>query len=595
MYKLGLHIGHNASCALMKDGKVLYVGQEERFTRIKNIMGFPKLALEHGFKTLGISGKDIDEACYSSIVDHALFTKASNITNFTIRDYYEYYGERFYEKVFKGESVLDYLKWLRDDKQFNSHPNHFDFSFLTDEMLLKEDEWVAHFQKEERRFLSETFEIPNEKIRFTDHHTGHAYYAYYGSPFRGKDCGILVLDGSGDGRNQTVWEVKDDNITNIASTIENDIGRVYKLATLLLGMRPDEHEYKVMGLAPYAKDKYIDKAYEALKDLSEVKDMKIHNKNRPENLFEHLKSAWIDQRFDNIGGAVQRFSEEMARDLIQDIHDNTGLRRFVISGGIALNVKMNKIIAEMDCVDEFFVCGSGADESLSIGGCYILNDNSKTAKPLENNYLGLDAANHQDDELWSQILEKYDVHDNVTNDEIADILAQGNVIARVWGRAEFGARALGHRSILADPSKRESVHHINEAIKSRDFWMPFALSILEEYASDYIVNPKNIQAPYMTIAFDTKPENYKKIQAGTHPYDKTVRPQIVTKEAAADYHELIEAFRQKTGIPGLLNTSFNLHGEPIVNTLKDAIHTLENSGLNYLVYQDRLVEKRVKD
>ena len=592
MYKLGLHIGHNASCALMKDGEIVYVGQEERFTRIKNIMGFPYKALKHGMEREGITGEDIEVACYSSKVSLPLFIKSSYISNLSIRDYYDYYGDRYYNRRMKGENCLDYFQWMRDDEQFNKHPSYFDYSFLTDEVLLDDDKSVELFRQEEVRFLSEEFDIPKERIQFTDHHTGHAYYAYYASPFRGKDCAIVVLDGWGDGANQTVWKAENDVMTEIARAGENDIGRVYKLATLLLGMRPDEHEYKVMGLAPYAKEEYIDRAYEALKDLCKIEGMKIKHNKRPDNLFNYLKEAWLDHRFDNIGGAVQRFSEEIGCALIENIHQETGIRRFVLSGGIALNVKMNKAISELDCVDEFFVCGSGADESLSVGGCYILNKDEKGGEPLKNLYLGYDSADGLDDPEWDQVREEFEVVEDVSDQEVAKILASGEVVARIAGRAEFGARALGNRSILADPSRKESVYRINEAIKQRDFWMPFALSILEEYTDDYLSNPKSIFAPHMTIGFDTLPDKYLDIQGGTHPYDKTVRPQFVTIEAAPRYHSLISAFKDETSTPALLNTSFNLHGEPIVNDLKDALHTLRDSGLNYLLFENRLIKKK---
>lgn len=590
MYKLGLHIGHNASCALMRDGKIVYVGQEERFCRTKNIMGFPFQALKHGFERERISGTDIDAACYTSIIESALFNKASYITNFSIRDYHDYYGDRYYNRIMAGENCLDYLKWVRDEDKFNAHPSYFDFSFLDDEDVLLDDEKSNQlFQKEQLRFLSETFGIPTERIQFTDHHTGHAYYAYYASPFRGKECGVIVLDGWGDGANQTVWQAKNDEITELARAAENDIGRVYKLATLLLGMRPDEHEYKVMGMAPYAKDDYISKTYEALAPLSKIENMKIVKDQRPDNLFTYLKDAWLDKRFDNIGGAVQRFSEEIGCALVQNIHEKTGLRRFVVSGGIAMNVKMNQAISELDCVDDFFVCSSGADESLSIGGCYLLN---KGGQPLPNAYLGFDAADDLETQDWDEIMQEFDLQEDITDEEIAEILANGEIVARIAGRAEFGARALGNRSILADPSRADSVYRINEAIKQRDFWMPFALSILEDHADDYLDNPKRLAAPFMTIAFNTLPNNYDKIKAGTHPYDRTVRPQFVSPELTPHYYALISAFKNRTGIPALLNTSFNLHGEPIVNDLQDALHTLRSSGLNYVLFENYLISKK---
>ena len=167
------------------------------------------------------------------------------------------------------------------------------------------------------------------------------------------------------------------------------------------------------------------------------------------------------------------------------------------------------------------------------------------------------------------------------------------IVAVARGRAEFGARALGNRSILANPSKRDSVQKINEAIKNRDFWMPFALSVMDEHQGVYVANPKGFSSPFMAISLETKPERYDQIAAGTHPYDRSVRPQFVSKDAAPAYHRLIGEFQKVSGIPAILNTSFNLHGEPIVDTIEDAVRTFELSGLDHLLINDRvLLSKR---
>ena len=179
----------------------------------------------------------------------------------------------------------------------------------------------------------------------------------------------------------------------------------------------------------------------------------------------------------------------------------------------------------------------------------------------------------------------------VTNDEIANLLADGEIIARVCGRMEFGSRALGNRSILADPSNSETVKKINEMIKDRDFWMPFAATIMDTFVERYLINPKNFESRYMAIAMDAKKEHLSEIKAGTHPYDETVRPQILSKNQNESYYDLLEKFSKITGIGALLNTSFNLHGIPMVNTLADAMHVFENSELNHLVLDKYLIRK----
>ena len=588
-YTLALSISHNSSAALMQDGKIIVAVCEERSRRKKNYIGYPKNAVDYCLEKAGITGKQLSRIAYTTIDNPGVLVKAKTNTQFTLQDYHDYYGERFYKRRLRGEDCLDYLQWLRDDPKFNSDIEYFDFSYITDEVLKNPDLDIKIFRDEEVRLLSEHLSVDKEKIEFLDHHTCHAYYSYFGSPFRGKDCIVLTLDGWGDGRNQTVWKVSDEEFTLLAESNQNDLGRIYKMATLLLGMRPDEHEFKVMGLAAYAKSSHVNRAKQVIDNLCTVEGMRIISKNRPEDLFSYLEEAWKVYRFDNIAGAVQAYTEEIACALVKNIVRETGIRLFVIGGGIAMNIKMNKAISELEEVEELFVCGSSGDESLSIGGCYLLNSDPKSNQPIPNLYLGYDISDEIDQFDVNSYADKFDVQTDVTFDQVASLLAKGDIVAVIRGRAEFGARALGNRSILANPSRRETVQQINEAIKNRDFWMPFALSILEEKLDEYILNPKKLQSPFMAISLDVRPEKNAQIEAGTHPYDKTVRPQAVSSKYTPEYHALITAFQKITGIPALLNTSFNLHGEPIVDTIADAVRTFELSGLDHLLINDSIL------
>ena len=588
-YNLALSISHNSSAALMRDGKIVVAVCEERSRRKKNYIGYPKNAVDYCLEKAGITGQQLSRIAYTTIDSPGILVKSKTNTQFTLQDYRDYYGERFYKRRLRGEDCLDYLQWLRDDLKFNSDIEYFDFSYITDEVLKNPDLDIKLFRDEEVRLLSEHLSVDKEKIEFLDHHICHAYYSYFGSPFRGKDCIVLTLDGWGDGRNQTVWKVSDEEFTLLAESNQNDLGRIYKMATLLLGMRPDEHEFKVMGLAAYAKSSHVNRAKQVIDNLCTVEGMRIISKNRPEDLFSYLEEAWKVYRFDNIAGAVQAYTEEIACALVKNIVRETGIRRFVIGGGIAMNIKMNKAISELEEVEELFVCGSSGDESLSIGGCYVLNSDPKSNQPIPNLYLGYDIRDEIDQFDVNSYANKFDVQTNVTFDQVASLLAKGDIVAVIRGRAEFGARALGNRSILANPSRRETVQQINEAIKNRDFWMPFALSILEEKLDEYIFNPKKLQSPFMAISLDVRPEKNAQIEAGTHPYDKTVRPQAVSKIHTPEYHALITAFQKITGIPALLNTSFNLHGEPIVDTIPDAVRTFELSGLDHLLINDSIL------
>jgi carbamoyltransferase len=586
-YLLAVHRGHNASCAVMKDGKIVMACEEERFSRVKNDIGYPFHSLSYVAHTLSLSNDNVDRIAYTTKGFPSIFTKSRHRVTFTNADYIRHYQMNRGSFGEMSDVRFEYYRWLRDNSRFNARNNFFNFSWLTDEVLKDVDLDKQLFQREQVRMLSEHLHVNPDKIEFLDHHTCHAYYAYYSSPFRQQDCLVVTMDGGGDGRNMTAWKVVNDVLIPISDSKENVLCEIYKLVTLLLGMRPDQDEYKVMGLAAYAKDAHTKDLLVQFHEILKVDGSKIVYRNKPANLFDHLAEIVKYQRFDNIAGAVQQFTEELLATFIMALCAETGISHLVISGGIALNVKANKVINELPCITNLFVSPGPGDESLSLGGCYCLNAGGD---PLENAFLGFDITQECFNE--ASLLVKYNVKHQVTNKEVAMLLSKGVIIARVFGKAEFGPRALGHRSILAHPRYLSSVKVINKAIKNRDFWMPFSLSVLDRGAQDYILMPDVTLAPFMTVAFMTKATLRNDIAAGIHTYDSTVRPQVVTRQAVPDYYDLIELFASITGIPALLNTSFNLHGEPMVNNLADALYTLDNSSLTYLVYQDMLITKK---
>ena len=598
-YILCVSISHNASAALMHNGKVVIAVQEERFERVKNFYGYPFKSIDYCLSSAGITGEQLAYIAYTSESFSGLEVKAKRTVHFSLSDWHDYYGDMYFGQKIRGnqDKVLAYKKYLRDDPKFQKSVEYFNFDYLNDEKyLLNISLDVEMFQFEQARQLSSHLKIASSRIEFLDHHTCHAFYSYFGSPFRGKPCIILTLDAWGDGRNQTVWRVIDDVPTIIADSKENDIGRVYKMATLLLAMKPDEHEFKVMGLAPYAKKKYVEDALAILNDLSKVSGMRILNKTRPKDLYQFLMKGWRDSRFDNIAGAVQLYTENLVKELVRNIINETGIRKIVISGGISMNIKMNKVLSEMSELESLYVCASGGDESLSIGGCYFINEqkNNSPSIPLETMCIGFDISDDFESYNFDSYQDSYEVNKLVTHYDVAELLRQGDIVGVIRGPAEFGARALGNRSIIANPALSSSVQRINEAIKNRDFWMPFALSIMEEHSDEFLVNPKGILSPFMTIGFDTKAENYEKIIAGTHPYDRSVRPQIVSQKFSPEWHSLLSSFYCLAGVPALLNTSFNLHGEPIVNDINDAIKTFSLSGLDHLLIQDKVLLTKKK-
>ena len=267
IYYLAINISHNASVALMRNGVVVSAVLEERFSRKKNYVGYPKRSIDFCLQKEGITGAQLERIACTTTYNPGIIIKAKTSTQFSLRDYMDYYGEKYYGPKIRGEDVCDYLRWLDQDLKFNEDEQYFDFSYLTDEVLQDPDKDVELFGIETVRCLAAQLGVAEEKIEFLDHHTCHAYYAYFGSPFRGKDCIALTLDSWGDGRNQTVWKVSEDKFELLSESQQNDIARIYKIVTLILGMRPDEHEFKVMGLAPYAKEAYVARTMSVIENL----------------------------------------------------------------------------------------------------------------------------------------------------------------------------------------------------------------------------------------------------------------------------------------------------------------------------------------
>ena len=280
VYHLALSVSHNSSAALMRDGRIIVAACEERFCRQKNYVGYPKQSVDYCLKKAGITGAQLSRVAYTTVDNPGLQIKAKTTTAFSLRDYRDYYGPRYYQRKFRGEDTTDYLLWLRDDPQFNGQKEYFDFGYLTDEVVRSPELDFTLFRAESARCLAQHLGIAADRVEFLDHHMCHAFYAYFGSPYRGKDCIALTLDGWGDGRNQTIWTVRDEQLTLLAESAQNDLGRIYKMATLLLAMRPDEHEFKVMGMAPYAKVSHVMRAFATIANLCAVDGLRIVSKDK---------------------------------------------------------------------------------------------------------------------------------------------------------------------------------------------------------------------------------------------------------------------------------------------------------------------------
>ena len=600
---LSIHWATNSTAALMINGEIISCASEERFSRLKNDEAFPARAIEAVLRIGNIRSLDLDLVVVAGERFDPTGILCHKWSKMSVKDRLKEQHEYWYPKLFENKDIffLDLFKERMDIGQFPGKKWQEAIDFLHEGDHKKTNEFFMDFR---RGCISKHLGIVKEKIIFVHHHRAHGYYAYYASPMEKDKTLILTADAWGDDMNASV-SVADNKGIKVLSTSQNFIiGRLYRYITLLLGMKPDEHEYKVMGLAAYAKPKYFQRELEVFRNTMFVNGLSFDYKEKPSDLYFYFRDKFEGSRFDNIAGAIQKYTEDILVEWAGNALKETGAKRLCFGGGVAMNIKAIMDLVKLPALKELFICPSPSDDSLAIGSAYVAmhdiccqgkKDPRKVLKPINNAYLGPEASQSQvKDALKNARVKKYFVRENPSSAYIADLMAKGNIIGRCVGRSEFGARALGNRSIIADPRRQEVIKVINEKIKCRDFWMPFAPSILKEKADCYLVNPKRIQSPYMTIAFETKDLAGEHLKAGLHQYDLTVRPQIVDKNSNKEYHKLISEFYKITKVGGVLNTSFNIHGEPIVQTPQDAFDVFERGSLDAIQLDGYLIERKTK-
>ncbi len=588
MIILGIHDGHNASAALIVDGKLICAIGEERLSRDKHQYGYPAKAIETVLKFGNISPSDIDRVAMATpTLPPAYFYTQRNST-FSINDYWKEQREYWYPKLFENKNP----KYL----DIFSHKVNKD-NFPYDESLIKDEKDHEGMLQARIKHLTETLNISKEIVSVHDHHESHAYYGYISSPYRNDNSLVYTMDGGGDNANGTVSIGEAGEPLNEISRSSNcNIGRMYRYATLLLGMRPADHEYKLMGLAAYNSEKYGKNAYDVYAETLQVDGLGFKYKNQIKDHFWYFKEKLEGQRFDAVAYGIQKRCEVLLTEWVSNGIKETGIGNIVMSGGVAQNIKANKLIAELDGVNQVFIPPGPGDESISIGAAFLeLVKNGMQVSDINSPSDGYFGPSHSEDSV-KQAIDKHAKPDwsvrKVKPSDVAELIANGDVVSRFGVESmEFGARALGNRSIIADPRRPDVIHHINKLVKMRDFWMPFAPSILAERENDYMINPKGIDGRFMAVGFDSTELAKEHLPAGLHPFDRSARPQIVHKEDNPSYHALIKAFEDLTGVGALMNTSFNIHGEPIVGTPDDAFDTFARCGLHHLLIGEWLISK----
>lgn len=590
MIVLGINDGHQSSAAIFVDGRLVAALAEERFTRRKNEHGYPTHAIGACLQIAGMKATDLDRVAVATKSLPPAYFAIRRDSDFTIKDFWREQTDYWYPVIYENRK-LSYAEVFKDKLK----PENF----VYDRTYLKDDFDVEGMRDARRAYIVRNLGVPADKVVFKDHHAAHAYYGVLAAPrLPQKQRLVFTADGFGDGANATVWKTDSSGrLSEMARTDQCHIGRMYRYATLLLGMKPAEHEYKVMGLAPYANPDYCQRAYEVYAETLQVNGLDFNYRVKPRDNFFHFRDRLQAERFDAIAYGIQRRTEELLAEWIANGVRQTGICDVVFSGGVAQNIKANKRVWEMECIDSLFAPPGAHDESLSIGAAYMecveCGEKTPPEGAFASAYLG---TRYDDAEIASQLVERYRGVNGIAvreagPEDAAVILARGEIMGCFQGRMEFGARALGNRSILADPRDSKVIQRINDQVKRRDFWMPFAPSVKAEREHDYLVNPKKIDARYMTMAFESTEEGKASIPAALHPYDKTGRPNVVHAAQNPAYHALLSAFEKITGVGTLLNTSFNLHGEPVVEKPEDALSTFERSGLPHLFIGGFLVSK----
>jgi len=567
MYILGISCYyHDSAAALLKDGQVIAAVEEERFSREKNDDGFPKLAIDYCMKEAGITGKDL--ACIA-----------------------------FYDKcVLKFDRLLD--------NYIAVAPRGL-FSFLdTIPKWLHKRLWV---KEDIKKYLGGY----KGKIYFPEHHLSHAAYTFFTSPF--DEAAILTVDGVGEWTTTSFGYARDTTI-KLTNDIEwpHSLGMFYSAFTYFLGFKVNEGEYKLMGLSSYGKPKYYDLIMEKLIDVKDDGSLHLNmkyfsftwDKVMVNGKFSELfgiprrnEDEKTEQIHLDIGASAQLVLEEILLKMARHVHEKTGLKNLCLGGGVALNGVANYRLLKEGPFEKIHIPPSPGDGGSAIGcaayAYYSILKNeriieSDTTKMIANTvYLGPQYTN---DEIKSFLEIKKIPYEKYERQELlqktAKLVSEQNVVGWYQGRVEWGPRALGNRSILADPRNGKMKDILNEKIKHRESFRPFAPSILEEHTSEYF--EIDIPSPYMLLVAKVKQPD--KIPAVTH-VDGTGRLQTVSKKSNPLYYDLINEFYKLTDVPVIINTSMNVKGEPIVNTPEQGYAMLRKTEMDYLVMGNYLISK----
>ena len=557
MITLGINYAraHDSSACIVRDGELLCAVAEERISRVKHDGDFPHNAIRSCLELAGISAGNVDEVCFGWQVPFG--------------------GFRHDLKCFaSGQLPFTRLNLLASTLHFLS---------------------LSHQGGGTKRF-SEHFGKTRSRFRFVDHHLAHALSAYSYSGF--DDAAVVVVDGRGAWEATSIWHGRNGRLDPVITiNFPDSLGLFYATFTEFLGFVPYSDEWKVMGLAPYGHPGVeLQPFIDAVADPYRVHSRLLFDRGpRFASIIPLLgqprvPESEITDHYKNVAYAVQDACENAIMSVVRLALQRTRSRNLCLAGGVSLNSKANGKILASGIVDKLFVQPAASDDGVALGAALVpfLDDNGKLPiKSMRHGYWGPSF----DDASIEKALLTCKIRYSKLSDPAAtaaQFLSEGKILGWFQGRMEFGPRALGSRSILADPRDPQMNAKVNNAVKFREWWRPFAPSLKREAAPDYLESA--FESPFMVLTAQVRPEKRNIIPSVTH-VDGSARPQTVEREINPLYYRLIDEFGKITGVPVILNTSFNLRGEPIVHTPTQALRTFFTSGMDALVVGSFLVQK----
>ena len=582
VYILGISaFYHNSAAALVKNGKIVAAAEEERFTRIKGDASFPVKAISFCLEKEKITMDDIDKVVYYEDV----VEKFGRILTTTL--------------INSPASIRQY---------FYSIPKWVSENIWTQNKIIKE------------------LGIKNEKLSFIPHHLSHAASAFYPSSF--EEAAVLTIDGAGEWGTMS-WGVCKGNKINLMKEMRfpNSLGLLYSAFTVYTGFKVNNGEYKMMGLAPYGKPEYTDVIKKHLVKINEDGSIILNQKyfsyatgtdtinKKFEQLFGRKRrtpESEMDLFYADIAASIQSVTDEIILKCARHIKEVTGMKNLVLAGGVALNVTSMGKLRTSGIFDNIWIQPAAGDAGGAVGaalyGFYSMTNEKRIpseSDSMNNSYLGyvIKDSNKNDDALLKElggVWESYNTE--ALQRKIAELIDEGKVVAVARGGAEFGPRALGNRSILADARRADMLQKLNMKIKFREGFRPFAPAVIEEDVQNYFEFEG--RSPYMLYTFPVKKERRTGVELGntvsetasksrsdipavTH-VDYSARIQTVNKDDSPFFYGVLQKFRQLTGCSVVVNTSFNVRGEPIVNDAVDAYRCFMKSGIDCVVIGNRL-------